>query len=147
DQHLTRPAGDILTGLENPAAIPAAARRAEAARSEATHEDTNPIRSAGRADAFSPGFYARRGGVPRRSEGGFRAAVARGFNHLPQPGAASTGVPFEQLRLQPHGATGDRRHHGDEAAALGSGFDQPAGRSEKERTPMDVRQQSGDERG
>ena len=42
-------------------------------------------------------------------------------HHLSQPGSSPAGVPIQQLRLQPHRATGDRWHQRNPPAALDRG--------------------------
>ncbi len=53
-------------------------------------------------------------------------------SHPAEPGIAPRSVSVEQLRLQPDGATGDRRHHRDEIATLGGGLHQRARRAGEE---------------
>ena len=65
---------------------------------------------------------------------------------LPQSGAAPAGVSIEQLRLQSDRAIDHGRHQETQAAALGRGIHQPAGRVNEERARMAARPQLGHQR-
>ena len=68
-----------------------------------------------RVDRCRPRRHARDWRLSRRPPRGLLPDVPRRRDDLPEPGAPAPGLPLEQLRLQPHGPTGDRRHrrHGD----------------------------------
>ena len=72
--------------------------------------------------------FTRGVGVYPGDPGVFRPLARGRRRHLPQPGVSPPGLPFELLRLQPHRATGDRRHQGNHPSAHPPGdHQQPAG--------------------
>ena len=70
--------------------------------------------------AFGSGFHTRPGVYPGDPREDF-APVPRRRDGLPEPRPPPARLSLQQLRLQPHGPTGHRRHRRDGAAAMGRG--------------------------